>query len=152
MKRYLFIGLLMAMLVPTAAVGQERPKQPRPQDTPRHKMQMRRMELELEEHEAELEFDRKMRELDLEERDLELEHQRKKLEHRAWLGHHRKRPLRGLFIVLLVVHILAAVWVYQDIRKRSAGSGIWIVLTLLTGLCGALVYALVRLGDSQQKK
>ncbi len=152
MKRYLFIGLFMAMVVPTAAFGQERPERPRPQDGPRHKMQQRRMELELDQREAELEFEKEMRQLELEERNIELDRQRKKLEHRAWLGHHRRSPLRGLFIVLLVVHILAAVWVYQDIRKRSAGSGIWIVLTLLTGLCGTVVYALVRLGDNQQKK
>jgi len=46
-----------------------------------------------------------------------------------------------------VVHILAAIWVYKDMRERSAGSGIWIAIALLAGLFGALVYALVRLGD-----
>ena len=47
----------------------------------------------------------------------------------------------------LVVWLLLAVWVFQDIRKRNAGSGLWIVVTLLTGLLGAVLYALVRIGD-----
>jgi hypothetical protein len=37
--------------------------------------------------------------------------------------------------------------VYQDIRARNAGSGLWIVLVLVAGLLAALVYAVVRLGD-----
>ena len=38
-----------------------------------------------------------------------------------------------------------------DIRKRNAGSGLWIVLTLFAGLFGAIVYALVRLGDMKEE-
>jgi hypothetical protein len=52
-------------------------------------------------------------------------------------------------LICLLIHILLAVWVYQDIRKRGRGSGIWIVVVLLTGLCGTLVYALVRLRDTE---
>jgi hypothetical protein len=55
-----------------------------------------------------------------------------------------------IVLVCLVVHILAAVWVYQDIRRRGSGSGIWIVIVLLAGLLAALVYAVVRLGDARQ--
>ena len=68
---------------------------------------------------------------------------------RCPLGRHAC-PLLAVFVVCtLVIHILLAVWVYQDIRRRNAGSGIWVVITLLTGLCGAAVYALVRLGEKQ---
>ena len=52
-----------------------------------------------------------------------------------------------LVLVTTVIHVLLAVWVYQDLRRRNTGSGIWIIITLLVGLCGAAVYALVRLGD-----
>jgi hypothetical protein len=45
-----------------------------------------------------------------------------------------------------------AVWVYKDIRARECGSGIWVAVALLAGLFGALVYAVVRLGDSGKKK
>jgi len=47
---------------------------------------------------------------------------------------------------------LCAVWVYQDIRRRASGSGIWIVIALLTGLLGTLVYAVVRLGENQKSQ
>jgi len=58
------------------------------------------------------------------------------------------KPMCALLMAMcLVVHILVAVWVFQDIRIRGAGSGIWIVITLIAGLLGALVYAVVRLGD-----
>jgi len=53
----------------------------------------------------------------------------------------------GMMAFWAVVNILLAIWVYQDIRKRNAGSGIWIVVTLMTGLLGALVYAVVRIGE-----
>jgi hypothetical protein len=33
----------------------------------------------------------------------------------------------------------------------NRGSGIWIVIVLLAGLLGALVYAVVRIGDGRQK-
>jgi hypothetical protein len=62
--------------------------------------------------------------------------------------------LKGFLFLFMatcvLVHILTAVWVYQDIQKRHVGSGLWIVLALLTGLCGTLVYAVVRLGDTSK--
>jgi hypothetical protein len=51
----------------------------------------------------------------------------------------------------VIVHILVAIWVYMDIRQLNRGSGIWIVIALLTGLLGGLVYAIVRIGDARQK-
>jgi len=74
---------------------------------------------------------------------------------RCPLAHHG--PLLALLVLgSAIIHILLAVWVYQDLRRRNTGSGIWIVITLLAGLCGAAVYALVRIGekpltDSAQK-
>jgi hypothetical protein len=59
-----------------------------------------------------------------------------------------KRFLCLLMTTCVLVHILTAVWVYQDIQRRHVGSGLWIVIALLTGLCGTLVYAVVRLGDA----
>ena len=56
----------------------------------------------------------------------------------------------AILLIIIIVHILLSVWVYQDIRKKNTGSGIWIVLVLMTGLISALVYAVVRIGDARQ--
>jgi hypothetical protein len=108
------------------------------------------MELDLHEREAELDFRREMHKLELEKRQTRLQHQRARQKH----GHGWKKGKDGdggpLLILLAIVHILTAIWVYQDIRKRGVGSGIWIVIALLTGLIGTLVYAVVRLGNTPQ--
>lgn len=55
-----------------------------------------------------------------------------------------------MLVIMLIIHILATIWVYQDIKERKTGSGIWIFITLLTGLFGTAVYALVRIGDGKK--
>jgi uncharacterized membrane protein (DUF106 family) len=98
-------------------------------------------EMELDQRRAEMEHENQMRELELEKHRAQM----KKFQH-----HPRKNKCMPLILLCLVVHILVAVWVYQDIRTRGTGSGIWIVIALLAGLLGALVYAVVRLGDVKQ--
>ena len=145
MQRYVLSIVLMTMFVSTAAFAQE----PEPEENVEREMHLRSMQLELEEREAKLGFQERMRELELEQRRIELEHQRRPQEHSK---HHRKGKPHLLLIVLFIVHILMAVWVYKDIRERNRGSGIWIVIVLLTGLFGVLAYAVVRLGDTRQTK
>jgi hypothetical protein len=70
--------------------------------------------------------------------------------HKEIWKHKDKDNAAPLLIVIAIVHILTAIWVYQDIRKLGVGSRIWIVIALLTGLLGTLVYAVVRLGDIRQ--
>ncbi len=55
--------------------------------------------------------------------------------------------IKVVALVTIVCHILLAVWVYTDIRKRGEGNGIFIVLALLAGFFGAGLYALVRIGE-----
>ena len=94
-----------------------------------------------------MEYIELMQELDLEQRRMEVE--------RALHDDDDDRECEGVVGLLLalcmIVHILVAVWVYMDIRQLGRGSGIWIVIALLTGLLGALVYAVVRIGDMRQK-
>ena len=59
------------------------------------------------------------------------------------------RMLRCLFSILAVIHVMLAVWVYTDIRKRGEGHGIFIVLALLGGIPATILYALVRIGDKK---
>jgi len=129
---------LATMVLPALAWCQE--GQP---PNPEREMQLKRMELELEQQRTEADFQREMRSLELEARRLDL----------ARAG--QKREGGGLAVLLIlcaVVRILVPVWIYQDIRQRGAGSGLWIVLGLLGGLLAALVYAVVRLGDADGSK
>jgi len=108
--------------------------------------------LELQHEQAEFEFEQDMREIELEERRLEVEHRRMEME-RGPDHRKKKKDEEGVFCLIIgIVHILMAVWVYQDVRKKNNGNGIWIIITLLAGFFGAAVYAFIRLGDSSQKE
>ena len=153
MKRYVLTIMLAAIFVPALAAAQEEG----PEDFD-FQMEMHEREMELQHREAQMDIERRMQELELEKHKIELEHMRKPKEHPGYMkdnddddddddDHHHP-----LLLVVLVVHILCAVWVYQDIRRRAGGSGIWIVIALLTGLLGTLVYAVVRLGENQKSQ
>jgi len=133
--------MLAAMFLPTGVFGQEREH-----EEMEFRMQMRRREMELQEREAQ------MQGIELEKRRIELERLRRPKEHPEHAKHNDKGGAFPLLLLVLVVHILVAVWVYQDIRRRGCGSGIWIVIAVLTGLLGTLVYAVVRLGNGEKKK
>ncbi|MEI6807509.1 MAG: hypothetical protein WCN95_02215 [bacterium] len=60
---------------------------------------------------------------------------------------HHSPCMFAMMAICMIVHVLLAIWVFQDVRKRNSGSGIWIAVVLLTGFFGALLYAIVRLGD-----
>jgi hypothetical protein len=150
MKRYILSMMLATMFVPAFAAAQEEG----PEDI-EFQMELRGRELELQQQEAEMDIERKMQELELEKRKIELEHMRRPKEHPIRLEQDDDDDddeLHPILLLLAVVHILCAVWVYQDIRRRAGGSGIWIVIALLTGLLGTLVYAVVRLGENQKSQ
>lgn len=149
MKRCILLMTLLVLLQASTGFCQEGEETNEEMMVAERQLDLRRMQLELQETEAEVEFRQQVRELELEERRVELEHQRAGLGHPGRLEHHKKK-CAPLLILCFIVHVLLAVWVYQDIRKRNSGSGIWIVVTLLTGLLGVLVYAIVRIGDSRQ--
>jgi hypothetical protein len=52
-----------------------------------------------------------------------------------------------IFLVALVFNILAAIWIYTDIRRRGEGPAIFIAMALIAGVPAALIYAVVRIGD-----
>ena len=54
-----------------------------------------------------------------------------------------------IFLVALLFNILAAIWIYTDIRKRGEGPAIFIAMALIAGVPAALIYALVRFGDKK---
>jgi hypothetical protein len=141
MKRCVLGMVLAAMLLPAAAVvGQEFEEL---EHDPEYQMEMQERQMELEGRQAKIEAERRMADLELAKRKMELAQMDKA---------HREGPGPLLLLVIAVVNILCAVWVFQDIRQRACGSGIWIVIALLAGLLGTLVYAVVRVGDTGNNK
>jgi hypothetical protein len=139
MKTYVFLSvLLLSMLVVPAVFSQEPPPDER-------QLHLRQQEMDLQQRQAKMDMEREMQKLDLEQRRKEME--------RAHEDNDRegKGALGVLLLICVIVHILVAIWVYMDIRQLNRGSGIWIVIALLTGLLGGLVYAIVRIGDARQK-
>lgn len=139
MKRYVLSIVLMTMFLSPAAFSQEAELL----EQMELQMHRRNMELEMEERETDAKFHQEMRKLELEERRAHLERERR--------THRHHKPLHPLLAVCLIVHILVAIWVYQDIRQRNRGSGIWVVVALLAGLFGVIAYAIVRLADNAKK-
>ena len=107
--------------------------------------------IEFEQMRSGLEFDQKMRELEITKRQLELERLRREMD-RPDPHHQKKKDGEFLFLIFGIVHILMAIWVYKDVRKRNNGNGVWIAITLLVGFFGASVYALIRMGDCSPKQ
>ena len=137
----------MILCLPSLAIAEEDRPQP---DQPLLEQQMQRlrhaqMELNEQRHDLEIEW----QELEREREEMERHSDRYPRE-LMQMKHFPKPLCRLLILVCVVVHILVAFWVYQDIRSRGTGSGIWIVVTLISGLLGVLVYAVVRIGDAKQ--
>ena len=150
MKRNVLLSvLLVSMFACPAVLSQEF----EPEDM-EIQMAMQERDMELQQLEAKMGMEREMQNLELEQRRMELE--------RAHGDHDYDDDdddddddgggaVCLLLLICAIVRILAAVWVYTDIRQLNRGSGIWIVIVLLAGLLGLLVYAVVRLGDNRQK-
>lgn len=146
MNKRMIVGVFAVAVAFTTLAFAQRAEGRREQrgEAPEHELELRHRQLELEAREAELDFERQMHELELEQRRAEFPRRH---------GREGKgRAGGGIFLAFcVVVNILLTVWVYQDIRKRNAGSGLWIAITLVAGFLGALLYALVRLGDPRQE-
>ena len=49
-----------------------------------------------------------------------------------------------LVIVFFVVGIALAVWVYKDAKKRDMNAAVWLLIVLVTGCIGCIIYLVVR--------
>jgi len=54
-----------------------------------------------------------------------------------------------LFLIGIICNILLAIWIFNDIRKRGEGSGIFVAMALVAGVPAAIIYALTRIGDKK---
>lgn len=141
MKTYYLLFVLAAAMFAPAVFAEEA------ELSPQEQMEVRNMQMDLEEREMEMDFHRRIKELELKKHSLGMEREYQKKKYHAGSKRHHGKGGKPILVLLAIVHILLAVWVFQDIRKKSDSSGIWIVIALLTGLLGVLVYAVVRLGD-----
>ena len=48
------------------------------------------------------------------------------------------------WVAWLVIWILVAVWVYRDAESRGASGVLWLVVVILLGLIGLIIYLVVR--------
>ena len=47
-------------------------------------------------------------------------------------------------VIWFVIWILVAIWVYKDAEKRGASGVLWLLVVLLLGIIGLIVYLVVR--------
>ena len=52
----------------------------------------------------------------------------------------------AIMVLWFVVAILIAVWVYRDAEKRGENGALWLIIVLITGLIGLIIWLIVR-GD-----
>lgn len=162
MRRSIVFMLVAMWMAAGWAQAQDPRPGAKPDNNPQQAIEFRQKQLELQAREAELDYQRNLRNLDLEQKRMEIEQKQKAMQEpmppppgmgpkcpMMRRGHHG--PLIHLFAMAMfvcgLIHILLAVWVCQDLRKRNTGSGIWIVVSLLAGIPGTLLYLLSRIGD-----
>ena len=49
-----------------------------------------------------------------------------------------------LVIVWFVISLLIAIWVYKDAKKRDMNAAVWLLIVLVTGCIGCIIYLVVR--------
>jgi len=47
-------------------------------------------------------------------------------------------------IVWLIIFILIAIWVYKDAEKRGKSGVLWLIIVILLGLIGLIIWLIVR--------
>jgi len=145
MKHMLAAMVMVAVLLGTAAkVMAQEGDIPSPEQMERLKMAM-----ELEAHKAELEHEQQMRQLDIEARRAEIERQQQ-----ASRPHGNRPPdgaHGGIMVLIIITNILLTVWVFKDMHEQKIGRALWVPIVLLTGVFGAILYAIVRLADTRCK-
>ena len=143
MKHVTLVIAVMTMVLTAAATTAA--AQEEDEFGPQEELERREMELEIQRLEDEVNFDRQERELELEERRIEIDRMRG---HKP--GHHDGG--HGLFILLIVItHILLTVWVFKDMNEKKIGRALWVPIVLLSGVFGAILYAIVRVADTRAK-
>ena len=49
-----------------------------------------------------------------------------------------------VYVVMFIIWIMIAVWVYRDAQTRGMNAGVWVLIVLLIGIIGLIIYLIVR--------
>ncbi len=49
-----------------------------------------------------------------------------------------------LVVVFYIIAIAIAIWVYKDAKKRDMNAAVWLLIVLLTGCIGCIIYLIIR--------
>ncbi len=47
-------------------------------------------------------------------------------------------------LVMLIIGILLAIWVYKDAKKRGSSGALWLLIVIITGIIGLIIWLVVR--------
>jgi hypothetical protein len=47
-------------------------------------------------------------------------------------------------IIMLIIWIIIAVWVYKDAEKRGSNGILWVIIILITGIIGLIIWLVIR--------
>jgi uncharacterized membrane protein len=47
-------------------------------------------------------------------------------------------------IIAIVIGIILAIWVYKDAEKRGSSGPLWLIIVLLTGIIGLIIWLVIR--------
>jgi hypothetical protein len=49
-----------------------------------------------------------------------------------------------VLVVALIISLALAIWVYKDAKKRDMNAAVWLLIVLVTGCLGCIIYLVVR--------
>ncbi len=49
-----------------------------------------------------------------------------------------------VYIVIFIVFILVAIWVYRDANKRGMNGTLWLIVVLVASIIGLIIYLVIR--------
>jgi hypothetical protein len=163
MRTFACTIVLAAMMIPAVAWAQQEPGPNKGSDgnpsapgvQPGGDPAKAKAELQRKQMELELQVRRDDIQLQQERHELEMKKQRAELDRWRRQGDDRRDGPKGLLVLMLigclVSHILLTVWVWTDMRAKGIGRALWVPIVLLTGLGGAILYAIVRVADTRDQ-
>ena len=50
----------------------------------------------------------------------------------------------GGFALMFIIWIVLAIWVYKDAEKRDGNGALWLIIVIITGILGLIIWLIVR--------